>query len=354
MQLALGQLAAHLGKGLQRLYTLHGDEPLQMQEAQDAIRAAARAAGHTERSSFTVSGAHFDWSAPLAAAASLSLFAARQLVEIRIPTGKPGKEGSAALQQLAQAVPDGTLLLITLPRLDKATRASAWFAALHAHGVAVQIDPIARAQLPGWIARRLAAQSQRVAAGEAGQQTLQFFADRIEGNLLAAHQEISKLALLYPAGELSFAQVQQVVLNVARYDVFQLSEAVLGGQLARTAHLLDGLHAEGVAEVLVHWALAEDIRTICRVKAAQAAGQSLPAALRAQRVWGTRERCMEQALARISDARAAQLLQAAHAVDGIVKGLRVDGWPHNAWQALRRLALQVAHAGTAATSGARP
>ena len=347
MQLALNQLSGHLAKGVRSLYVLHGDEPLLQQEAQDAIRAAARAAGYTERSSYTVAGAHFDWSAVLAAGGSLSLFADRQIVEIRIPSGKPGKDGSAALQRIAQAAQgnDNTLTLVSLPRLDAQTRKGAWFAALDGQGVSVQVDPVERAALPHWIAQRLAAQGQRVAAGEQGQRTLQFFADRVEGNLLAAHQEIQKLALLYPEGELAFEQVEQAVLNVARYDVFKLSEAVLSGQLARAMRMLDGLQAEGEAEVLVHWALAEDIRIIKRVKDAMAAGKPLPMALRENRVWGPKERLMERLLPRVSDAQAAQLLQSAHTVDGIVKGLRHPDWPQEGWQALRQLAVQLALVG---------
>ena len=240
MQLALNQLAAHLQKGLRPLYTLHGDEPLQLQEAADAIRAAARAAGHSERSVYTVQGAHFDWSSVLAAGGSFSLFADKKLVEIRIPSGKPGKDGSAAIQQLAEnaAQDDSTLTIITLPRLDAATKKGAWFGALDANGVTIQIDPIERAALPQWIAQRLARQNQRVASGEAGQRTLQFFADRVEGNLLAAHQEIQKLGLLQPEGELSFEVVEQAVLNVARYDVFKLSEVVLSGNLPRSMRMM--------------------------------------------------------------------------------------------------------------------
>ena len=294
----------------------------------------------------TVAGAHFDWGAVLAAGSSLSLFADRQLVEIRIPSGKPGKDGSAALQQLAEAAPgnDGVLTLVLLPRLDKATRTSAWFAALDGAGVTVQIDGIERAALPLWLAQRLAAQGQRVAAGEEGQRTLAFFADRVEGNLLAAHQEISKLALLHPPGELSWAQVEAAVLNVARYDVFKLSEAVLGGQPARVQRMLDGLQAEGEAEVLVHWALAEDIRALQRVRDALDAGKPLPMALREHRIWGPRERLFERVLPRLSAATASRLLHSAHVVDGIVKGLKAPDWPHDGWQALHRLAMQLCRA----------
>ncbi|NMM91040.1 DNA polymerase III subunit delta [Rhodococcus sp. SRB_17] len=350
MHIALNQLAAHLHKGLRPLYTLHGDEPLLQQEAADAIRAQARAQGYTERSSFAVAGAHFDWSAVLAAGGSLSLFADKQIVEIRIPSGKPGKDGSAALQQIAQAAAgnDSTLTLVLLPRLDKATKTGAWFSALENNGATVQIDPIDRAALPQWIAQRLAAQGQRVAAGEEGQRTLTFFADRVEGNLLAAHQEIQKLALLHPPGELGWAQVEAAVLNVARYDVLKLSEAVLAGQLLRVQRMLDGLQAEGEAAVLVHWALAEDIRGLKRVKDAMNAGRPLPMALRENRVWGAKERLYERVLAHLTDASAARLLQSAHLVDGIVKGLKVPDWPQDPWQALQRLALQLGRASAGA------
>jgi DNA polymerase III subunit delta len=346
MQLALPQLQAHLQKGLRSLYTLHGDEALLVQEAADAIRATARAQGYTERSVHVVSGAHFDWSEVLAAGGSLSLFADRQMLEIRIPTGKPGKEGSPMIQQLAQSAEgnDSTLTLFILPKLDNATKKGAWFGALDKFGVTLQVESIERAQLPQWIAQRLKLQNQSVAAGQDGQACLQFFADRVEGNLLAAHQEIQKLGLLYPEGELSLAQVESAVLNVARYDVFKLSEAVLSGQVARVQRMLDGLQAEGEAAVLVHYTLAEDIRALKRVKDAMAEGRPLPMALREQRIWGVREKLFERVLPRLSTPRLAQLLQNAHQVDGIVKGLKVADWPTDPWQALHRLALRVASA----------
>lgn len=343
MQLAATQLGAHLGKQLRSLYTLHGDEPLLVQEAADAIRAAARAQGYTERTVHSVSGAHFDWSEVLAAGGSLSLFADRQIVEIRIPSGKPGKEGSPALQQLAQSADgnDTTLTLVLLPRLDRQTKTGAWFTALEQHGVTIQLEPIERGALPQWIAQRLAQQGQRVTSGEEGQRTLQFFADRVEGNLLAAHQEIQKLALLHAPGELSFDQVESAVLNVARYDVFKLSEAVLAGHAARVQRMLEGLKAEGEAEVLVHYTLAEDIRALKRVKDAMAAGRPLPMALREQRVWGIKERLFERVLPRLSPTVLDNLLHSAHLVDGIVKGLKVPGWPGDGWQALQRLAFSL-------------
>ena len=343
MQLSAAQLSGHLKQALRPLYTVHGDEPLLAQEAADAIRATAREQGYTERSSYTVAGAHFDWSAVLAAGGSLSLFADKQIVEIRVPSGKPGKDGSAALQQIAESARgnDSTLTLVLLPKLDKATRTGAWFSALENHGVSLQVDPVERGTLPQWIAQRLAAQDQRVKAGDEGQRTLQFFADRVEGNLLAAHQEFQKLALLYPAGELSWDQVEGAVNNVARYDVFKLSEAVLAGHPQRVARMLDGLRAEGEAEVLVHYALAEDIRALKRVKDAMAAGRPLPMALRENRIWGARERAFERVLPRIDDRALARMLRAAHTVDGIVKGLKQPDWPASGWQALQRLAFML-------------
>ena len=348
MQLSPLQLGAHLQRGLKSLYTLHGDEPLLQQEALDAIRAAARAQGHSERNAYTVAGAHFDWSEVLSSGASLSLFADKTLLEIRIPSGKPGKDGSTALQQIAEQAQgnDSTVTVVMLPRLDKATKSSAWFAALESAGVSLEIQPVERNALPQWIAQRLAQQGLRVAAGEEGQRSLQFFADRVEGNLLAAHQEIQKLALLFPASAatpvvLDLAQIESAVLNVARYDVFKLSEAVLSGQSARVERMLDGLQAEGEAEVLVHYALAEDIRALKRVKDAIAAGRPLPMALREQRIWGARERLFERVLPRLSNSALADLLQSAHLVDGIVKGLRQSDWPTSGWQALHRLANQL-------------
>jgi len=343
MNLAPGQLQEHLKRGIKSLYTLHGDEPLLVQEFADSLRAHARAQGYTERTVHTVQGAHFDWSEVLASGGSLSLFADKQIVEIRIPSGKPGKDGSVALQHIAERAQgdDSTLTLIMLPRLDSMTTKGAWFGALESYGATVKFEPIARGMLPQWISQRLQAQGQRVAAGEEGQRTLQFFSDRVEGNLLAAHQEIQKLGLLYgtvDGGILSFEQVENAVLNVARYDVFKLSEAVLGGHTVRVARMLDGLQAEGESEVLVHWAISEDIRSMKRVKDAINAGRPMPMALRENRIWGVKEKLYERVLPGITDTTLANLLTAAHKVDGIVKGLKQPDWPASGWQALHRLA----------------
>jgi DNA polymerase III subunit delta len=339
MQVRADQLASHLHKGLRPLYTVWGDEPLLAQEAGDAIRAAARAAGCSERQVHTVAGAHFGWSGLLGASQAMSLFSDKQLIEIRIPSGKPGKDGSEALQRYCETLGDDVVTLVQLPKLDRQQQQAAWFTALDSAGVTVRVDPIERKALPQWIAQRLAAQGQRVQGGEAGQHTLAFFADRVEGNLLAAHQELQKLALLYPTGELGFEQIEAAVLNVARYDVFKLGEAVLAGQVARALRMLDGLEAEGEAAVLVHWTLANDILALKRVKDAVNAGRPLPMALREARVWGAKERLFERAVPLLSDHAVAQLVDAAQVCDGLVKGLKHPDWPLEPWEGLKRLVL---------------
>lgn len=343
MQLRADQLLAHLHKAagaLRPLYVIHGDDPLLTQEAGDAIRQAARTAGCSERQAYTVSGAHFDWSGVLAAARALSLFAERQLIEIRIPSGKPGKEGSLALQQYCQNLSDEVCTIVFLPRLGREQLNSAWFMALDAAGVSIRVEPVERKDLPAWIARRLAQQGLDVGQGEEAQRILSFLADRVEGNLLAAHQEIQKLALLHPPGTLSWAQVEDAVVNVARYDVFKLSEAVLACQSARAHRMLQGLRAAGEAPVLVHWTLAEDLRALWRVKDALQQGKPLPMALREQRVWGLKERLFERLAPRLTADELAALVHSASTVDGIVKGLRDPAWPSDPWQALDRLMAQ--------------
>ncbi len=353
MQIRPDALAAQLGKGLKPLYTVHGDEPLLAQEAADAIRAAAREQGYGERKVFTVSGAYFDWGPVLGAAQALSLFAERQFIEIRIPSGKPGKEGSEALQRYCETLPEDVVTLVTLPRLDKTQLGSAWFTALDQQGVCIKVEPVDRRALPQWIAQRLAAQGQSVVEGEEGQRSLAFFADRVEGNLLAAHQELQKLALLHPPGPLSFEQIESAVLNVARYDVFKLSEAVLSGQTTRVLRMLEGLEAEGEAAVLVHWALADDIRALKRVREAVDAGKPLPMALRESRVWGAKERLFERIVPGLHALQVQALVDAAQVCDGIVKGLRHRDWPLDPWAALRKLALMLLEAAQGRAAGGR-
>lgn len=351
MQLRHDQLAAHLTQAaaqgrLKPVYTLHGDEALLAQEAGDAIRAAARALGHTERQVHTVAGAHFDWSGLLGAASEMSLFGDRQFIEVRIPSGKPGKDGSAALQRYCEQAVDNDALvtLVTLPRLDKAQQGSAWFMALDAAGLALRCDPIERQALPRWIGQRLAAQGQQVEPGEAGERALASFADRVEGNLLAAHQEVIKLGLLHPPGVLTQADIDAAVVDVARFDVFQLSEALLTGNVLRTLRLLDGLEAEGEASVRVHWSLASEVQALHQARLAMDNGKPVAMVLRELRIWGPRERLFERALPRLRTPALARLVAAASTVDGICKGLPHPAWPLDGWAALKRLAVQVCEA----------
>ncbi|MBW9333665.1 DNA polymerase III subunit delta [Herbaspirillum aquaticum] len=336
MQLRHDSLDAHLGKSLASLYVIASDEHLLALEAADKIRRSARANGYTEREVLVVERS-FKWGELLAANQSQSLFGDKKLIELRIPTGKPGKDGGQALQDYAANLSPDNLTIISLPKLDWATQKAAWVGALQQAAVYIDIPLVERAQLPAWIGNRLAAQQQ-----SADRPCLDFIADRVEGNLLAAHQEIQKLALLHPPGKLSFEQVQDAVLNVARYDVFKLNEAMLSGDIARLTRMMDGLKGEGEALPLVLWAVTEEIRTLLKLKSGMAQGKPVGALLKEYRIWGPRERLMEPALRRISLAALEQALQEAALVDRMVKGLRARSFAGDPWDALLQLGLKLA------------
>jgi DNA polymerase-3 subunit delta len=256
MQLRPEQLAAHLDKPLAPLYLLHGDEPLLVIEAADAIRAAARKQGFEEREVIVV-GTSFKWDELFLAAGNMSLFGGNKLVDLRIPSGKPGREGSEALQRYVGTLGPGIVTLITLPELDWQAKKAAWVTALANAGVAIECNAPPPARLPQWIAERLARQGQ-----SAPRPALEFIAAHVEGNLLAAHQEIQKLGLLHPQGEISLAQVESAVLNVARYDVADLREALKNRDTLRAVRTLEGLKGEDAAPPLVLWALATEARAL--------------------------------------------------------------------------------------------
>ena len=255
MQLRPEQLGAHLDKPLAPLYLLHGDEPLLVIEAADAIRLAARRQGFAERE-VIVAGTGFRWDDLFLAAGNLSLFGETKLIDLRIPSGKPGREGSEALQRYCKTSGSGTVTLITLPELDWQAKKAAWVTALSQAGVAIECNAPPLARLPQWLAERLARQQQT-----ASRDGLEFIAAHVEGNLLAAHQEIQKLGLIYPTGEVSLAQIEAAVLNVARYDVSDLRDALKTRDTVRAVRTLEGLQAEGAAPPLVLWALANEART---------------------------------------------------------------------------------------------
>jgi DNA polymerase-3 subunit delta len=339
MQLRPDALDAHLAKPLAPLYVITSDEHLLALEAADKIRKAARTQGFSEREVLTVER-NFKWGELLAASQSQSLFGDKKLIELRLPTGKPGKDGGQALQQYAAAVSQvgsDTVTIITLPKLDWATQKSAWVGALQQTGVYLDIALVERAQLPAWIGIRLAAQQQ-----SAERRSVDFIADRVEGNLLAAHQEIQKLGLLHPPGALSFEQIQDAVLNVARYDVFKLNEAMLGGDTVRLVRMVEGLKGEGEALPLVLWAVSEEIRTLLKLQAGIEQGRALGQLLKEYRIWGPREKLMQPALRRLSLKTLEAALQEAAQVDKMIKGLRAPAFSGDAWDALLQLGLKVA------------
>ncbi len=315
MQLGGEQLLAHLEKGLKPVYTVYGDEPLLVIEAADAIRAAARRQGFAEREVLTaISG--FSWNDLHHAAGNMSLFGGSKLIDLRIPTGKPGRDGSVALQEYCARTSPDAVLLVTLPGLDWADEKAAWLKALTEAGVTVKLMPPGLAQLPAWIAGRLRRQQQ-----SADDDGLRFIAERVEGNLLAAHQEIQKLALLYPAGRLSLEQVRDAVLNVARYDLDGLREALLAGDVVRLTRTLEGLRQEGEAPPLVLWAMTEEVRALAQVKNGMAHGRPVEVLLKEARVWGPRQSLFRSALQRVDAAQANAALVAAAHIDRLVKGI---------------------------------
>lgn len=327
------QLPAHLERPLAPLYVLHGDEPLLVLEAADAIRATARSQGFDERETLVV-GQGFKWDQLTLAAGNLSLFGGRKLIDLRIPTGKPGRDGGDALQRYIAGLDGGTVTLVTLPELDWATRKTAWFKALETAGVVIELNAPERERLPAWIAARLERQQQK-----ASRDALDFIAEHVEGNLLAAHQEILKLGLLHPPGELSLEDVRAAVLSVARYDLDALREALLEGDPARCVRLLEGLRAEGAAPPLVLWAITTEIRTLAALRTAQDAGQPLAAAMKAERVFDDRRRgALQRALPRMRLASLRTALLSAARIDRMIKGI-ADG---EVWDEFQQLTLRLA------------
>jgi DNA polymerase-3 subunit delta len=314
-------LPRHLQRQLCPLYVVHGDEPLLALEAGDAIRAAARAAGCTDRE-VIVAETHFKWDTFRGADANLGLFGERKLVDLRIPSGKPGTDGAAALAACAAHPNPDHVTLVTLPRMDRTAQAAPWFAALAAAGVTVEVKPLDRAALPGFIAARLARQGQK-----ASPETLALLAEQGEGNLLAVRQEIEKLALLLPAGQLDHAAVEAAIADVARFDVFALSEAWLAGDAPRALRILAALRGESDPLTLVIWQLSEDVHAIAAVLAQVQRGTSPGTAVRNVRVWGKRQAALERAVRRVSPADIPPLVLQLARLDALAKGIgRGNPW----------------------------
>ncbi len=329
MRLTTEQLPRELARGVLPLYTVYGAEPLLALEAADRIRAKAREAGYAEREILTAEPG-FNWSDLGLVGRSLSLFGSLRLIELRIPNGKPGVQGAAAIEAYVQDLPPDTVTLVQLPDMDWRAVKAAWFTSLSAAGTLVAANVVPRQDLPRWIGSRLAEQEQRADAA-----TLQFIADRVEGNLLAARQEVQKLDLLCPKGPLSLAEVEQAVLEVARYDPNALGDAFLADDVAYLFRMLRGLESEGVALPLALWAVAETLRAVARVATALANGANEQAAVKGAKIWGPRQALIARAARRIPLARIEDALLQAADIDRMIKGLK-RGDP---WSELARLAL---------------
>jgi len=332
MRLAQAQLESHLKQGLRALYVLAGDEPLAQRECLDAIRAAARAQGFDERTSLTVER-NFNWQQLQNYGQSISLFASRRLLELSIPSGKPGIDGGKALVALAaKTIPDTTVVII-LPTLERDAKNSTWFNALETQAQTITLNEIDAANLPKWIANRLAQQGQHT-----GTQTLEFLAHQVEGNLLAANQEVQKLGLLYPQGELSDETVREAVLNVSRYDAFQLGEAVLQGDAERTVRILQGLQDEGENAVAVMNPLMWVLRPLVRIKQAEMRGENINNAMASARIYGDRQALVKRALSRLSLRQLEAALQKLADIDRTAKGVMLG----DAWLEISRLCFGLA------------
>ncbi len=341
MQLRAEALDAHLEKSLAPLYVISSDEHLLAMEAADRIRKRARTTGFSEREVLIVDR-YFKWGELTSSQQSMSLFGDKKLIELRMPTGKPGKEGGQALQEYAvssaaSTTADETLTLITLPKLDWATQKSAWVGALQRTAVYIAIPVVERNHLANWIGQRLAAQGQ-----SADKIALDFMVERVEGNLLAAHQEIRKLGLLYPEGRLTVEQVHDAVLNVARYDVFKLSEAMLAGDVPRLVRMLEGLKGEGEALPLVLWAVADEIRTLLKLKLGVNDGRPLAMLMKEYRIWGPRERLIPNAITRVTLRTLQTAMHESAQIDKMIKGLCAREFAGDSWDALLQLAMRIA------------
>ena len=332
MKISGDNLTASLARQLQTIYLVSGDEPLLVNEAADAIRAAARKQGFVERELHVIERG-FDWPGLIAGSRSMSLFAERKIVEIRMANAAPGEQGADAIVELAEQPSPDTLVLIIAAKLDGRTQSSRWVSAVEKRGVLVQVWPIDLPRLPAWIRERLGRHKLQADAAAAS-----LLAERVEGNLLAAHQEIEKLALLLPPGPITAETVVDAVADSARFDVLQLGEAAMRGQTARALRILEGLRGEDVEPTLVLWAVNKDLQWIARARSLMRRGQSAESAMNALYVWRPRQAAMGQALSRMNGHTLRNLLLDAERVDRTIKGV-VKG---DAWLELERLVARLA------------
>ena len=324
------QLCTQLKRQLAPVYLVSGDEPLQLQECCDLVRREARAQGCTDREVIDAGSSGFDWQEILHSANSMSLFAERKLIELRLPSGKPGAEGSKALCEYLEIASGDDVLLIVAGKIDKQSTNSKWFKALDKAGVVIQVWPVDARNLPRWMRQRVSAAGMNI-----DDEALQLLCDRVEGNLLAASQEVEKLKLLASDSRITARAVLDSVSDNARYSVFELADKALQGDAAGSLHMLHGLRGEGTEPAVVLWSLTREIRTLYEVQLDCPNGQGVMQALNARRVWKNRISLMQSALARHNPRSMAQLLEQATKVDGSIKGF-AGGRP---WDNLEDLVL---------------
>ena len=323
------QLADVLNRQIHPVYLISGDEPLQVMEAADRVRAGCRQQGYAEREVFDVD-ASFDWQRFRDEANSLSLFSTRRVLDVRMPSAKPGREGAQALKEYAADIPDDTVLLITAGKLESAQKKSAWFKVLDNAGVVTQCWPVGPERLPAWIKQRFQARGMRPSA-----EVVDYVCQRVEGNLLAAAQEIDKLDLLLGPGAVDIGTVREAVADSSRFDIFELADSALAGDRHRVIRIMQGLHAEGQEPILVTWALAKDIRVLATVSADRGSAEY---GLKQAGVWQNRLPLFKSCLSRHSTAGFKRMLQPCAAIDGINKGQQVG----NVWDELQQLVHQLA------------
>lgn len=321
MKIPAKQLSTHLQKTLAPCYLVTGDEHLLVSEALDAIREAAREQGFSSRE-LHVATAGFDWAQLRDSSCNLSLFAERRIIELRLPTGKPGKVGGQAIVDLLQNTGPDLMLIVSAPKLDRSSQSSQWAKALDKKGASVAVWPIGLRELPGWIAERM-----RSAGLQPDRGAVALIADRVEGNLLAAGQEIEKLRLILGEGEVSAADVGKAVANSSRYDVFKLVDAALAGDAKRAVKVLDGLQSEGVEPVIVVWALTRELRTLVTLGEAIASGMDLSAGMQKAGVWRNRQVLVRSCIGRHQLRDFYRLLKTTGTADQAAKGQNhADPW----------------------------
>lgn len=331
MKVRVEQLASQLSNNLAPVYFISGDEPFQVDEATQMIRQQCAQQGYNERELLHVDKS-FDWQQLQAAAGALSLFAQQRVIELRLPSAKPGTDGAKALVAYTEQLPQDTILLIVAGKLDSSQTRSKWFNALEQAGVVVQVWPVEKAQLPGWVRQRMQLRGMQPTEG-----ALTMLVDRVEGNLLAADQELEKLRLLHGEGSIDEQQVASAVSDSARFDVFGLVDAALAGDAQRTSRVLFGLMAEGIEAVVVLWAVAREIRSIHAMALAIQQGQSVDSVMGQYRVWDKRKPQVRAALQRYPARRWQGLLWQAGEIDKMIKGLSAG----KAWDELLQLSLKI-------------